>query len=135
MCPRQVATYALHHSKQIWDDPEAFQPERWLADEPAGADRASPVSVTASALPTANGKAHDAGTNGKAPEANGKAHSAETIGKVPDVGAGWSVKWMTSKGGKVEARKAAFLPFSGGPIDCLGQRLALMEVRGISESC
>ena len=39
-----------------------------------------------------------------------------------------STKWMSAAADVKDGRKAAFLPFSGGPIDCIGQRLAMMQV-------
>lgn len=40
-----------------------------------------------------------------------------------------STKWTSAAGVSEDGRKAAFLPFSGGPIDCVGHRLAMMMVR------
>ena len=83
-------------------------PERWLAPEPAAKGAADAPSD-----PNPNPEA-DKETASAAPTRGG----AEMRG----------TKWTSAVAGEKDGRKAAFLPFSGGPVDCIGQRLAMMEV-------
>lgn len=71
----------------------------------------------------ANGHAHGT-TNGYASGHAGGACKPDAAGSETK-----STKWMSAAADVTDGRKAAFLPFSGGPLDCIGQRLAMMQVR------
>ena len=70
-----------------------------------------------------NGHANGA-TNGFANGHAGGAPKPDAAGSETK-----STKWMSAAADVTDGRKAAFLPFSGGPLDCIGQRLAMMQVR------
>lgn len=56
-------TYALHHNEQIFPDPSAFRPERWIADEKNGTTAADVARAESAYSPFSIGPRACAGKN------------------------------------------------------------------------
>ena len=115
------------------------------------ADGHASITVNAHAKGTANGYANGhagAVSNGRAncaanghangyakdtPDGYANGHAGGGASKPDATGSETkSTKWMSAAADVTDGRKAAFLPFSGGPLDCIGQRLAMMQVLSLT---
>jgi hypothetical protein len=70
--PVLIPFFAIHRSPRLWEDPDAFKPERWLAGEDAAAAAAAEVGTAGSGEAGAAGGQAAAGAvaAGVAPEAD-----------------------------------------------------------------
>jgi hypothetical protein len=65
--PVLIPFFSIHRSLRLWDDPDAFKPERWLAADAAAV--AAEVGAAGSREAGADGQAAAAEAAGLAPEA------------------------------------------------------------------
>ncbi|KAF6260940.1 cytochrome P450 [Scenedesmus sp. NREL 46B-D3] len=164
--PVLIPFFSIHRSPSLWEDPDAFKPERWLAGEAAAADTAGAGAAgrTADAAGASSGStetqttaaAAAAAPAGVAPEEDDdyvdvaadisafkdQAPQQQQRGtkerKVQPTAAGAAAQPAAAKpgGSGLEIKdpsvsRRGFLPFSEGSRSCVGQALALVELKAV----
>eukprot|EP00877_Chromochloris_zofingiensis_P015021 jgi/Chrzof1/9773/Cz04g15080.t1 len=142
--PIWMPYYSIHRNPDLWQHPDSYMPERWLeaADVASGADRAADVVNGARSTSDASGPRHiptdrpsdqDRSKNDfavKQPAAPGKSRPGQGSSSQWDASTTLRDQYLLDDGAD-KPRFNAFLPFSEGARNCVGQALAMVELRAV----
>ena len=96
-----VHAYSMHHDARNFSNPATFWPERWLFAAAVAPSECQDAPTMATTA-TATAEAEKAGRTSEGPAPEGFLHNLD-----------------------------AFVPFSHGPMNCVGKRLAHAEIRSV----